>query len=122
MGIDAGNRRVIEDAIELWMFETVACTLLRESQELLEGSDFAVVFCGESWGDGAYYDLLNATRRNRKAPPIVVLITNPIQDSVFQEAMAKGAFGVISSPCVRKDIQWMVIRATQNGPRARRPF
>jgi DNA-binding NtrC family response regulator len=96
------------------MFETVVCSSLRESEALLGEKDFGVIFCEDRFADGAYPELLSVIGRSHKIP-IVVMISNVEEDSVFREAMALGAFGVVPKPCSTKDAQWMVIRATQGG-------
>lgn len=116
---DAEVSRVIEEATQSWMFETVVCSSSQESLNLLQKKDFALIFCEEHCRDGTYHDLL-AVALSRKAP-VVVMISDTNQDGVFREAMALGAFGVVANPCTRKDVQWMVIRATQKDS-ASRPF
>jgi len=111
---DTANGRVIEDATRAWMFETVVCSSLRESEALLGEKDFAVIFCEDRFRDGAYPELLSVVGRSHKIP-IVVMISNVEEDALFREAMALGAFGVVPNPCSTKDAQWMVIRATQGG-------
>jgi DNA-binding NtrC family response regulator len=106
-------RRVIEEATQPWMFETVVSASLQESIELLENEEFAVVFCEDKFEGGAYPKLLSEARRPRKVP-VVVMISDVNQDVVFEEAMEMGAFGVMAVPCSRKDVQWLVIRATQH--------
>ena len=108
---DVDVARVIEEATQPWMFETEVRSSLRESRDLVEKRDFALIFCEECCEDGTYQDLLS-TGRSRKVP-VVVMISDADQDFVFREAMALGAFGVVARPCSRKDVQWMVIRATQ---------
>jgi DNA-binding NtrC family response regulator len=96
------------------MFETVVCSSLQESRQLLEREDFALVFCEDRFEDGAYRDLLTQAQRPRRVP-VVVMISTADPDAIFQDAMALGALGVVPVPCSRKDVQWMVIRATQQG-------
>jgi len=108
---DAEASRVIEEAMQPWMFETVVCSSPRESMGLLEKEDFALVFCDERFEGGTYRDLLFGAP-SRKAP-VVVMISDKDPEPVFRDAMSLGALGVLSSPCSRTDVQWMVIRATQ---------
>ncbi|MGA8154011.1 MAG: hypothetical protein WB952_23880 [Terriglobales bacterium] len=110
--------RVVEEATQPWIFETVVCSSIRESGELLDKKDFAIVFCGERCADGTYRDLLSVARPRRV--PVVVMISDGDQDFVFREAMTLGAFGVLASPGSRQDVQWMVIRATHKGAGVRR--
>ena len=102
--------RVVEEATQSWMFETVACSSCGESMGLLDYQEFALVFCEEHCDDGTYRDLLPKAR-SRKAP-LVVMISDESRDVGFQEAMTLGAFDVVANPCSRSDVQWMVIRAT----------
>jgi DNA-binding NtrC family response regulator len=110
---DAANSQVIEYAIRPWMFETVVCSSLRESKDLLTRQDFGVAFCEDRFEDGTYPDLLSIVRSSYRVP-VVVMISDLHQDGTFREAMKLGAFGVIASPCLTKDVQWMVIQATQS--------
>ena len=114
---DPEASRVIEEATRPWMFETVACTSARESMRLLEQEDFALVFCAERYADGTYREML-ANAPTHKAP-VVIMVSEQDPDVVFREAMSLGALGVVSSPCSKADVQWMVIRATQRGPASR---
>jgi DNA-binding NtrC family response regulator len=114
---DAAESQVIEDATRAWMFETVVCSSLRESQELLAGKEFALVFCRETLEDGTYSDLLSLVKGTHGVP-VVVMISDVEEDQLFREAMALGAFGVVPHPCSTKDVQWMVIRATRGATRS----
>lgn len=108
---DTASSRVIEEATQPWMFETVACSSIQESKNILDEQDFVLIFCEERGADGTYRDLLSMTRARKV--PVAVMLSDTNQDLVFREAMALGAFGVVGSPCTRKDVQWMVVRATQ---------
>ena len=120
VGRSTGNCRVIEEATQPWMFETVACSSIQESKDILDKQDFVLIFCEESGEDGTYRDLLSMTR-TRKVP-VAVMLSDTNQELVFREAMALGAFGVVGSPCSKKDVQWMVIRATQRESATRSSF
>lgn len=111
---DAANCRMIEDATRSWMFETVVCSSLQEAKDLLAEKNFALVFCEERFVDGTYADLLTVVGRSHKVA-VVVMISDVNQDSVFREAMALGALGVVANPCSIQDARWMVIRATEHG-------
>ena len=106
--------QVIEDATRAWMFETVACSSVEEAEGLLTERDFAIIFCEDRFKDESYADLLSVVERQYKVP-VVVMISDVDQDSAFREAMALGAFNVVPNPCSTKDVQWMVIRAAQQG-------
>lgn len=117
---DAVLGRVIAGAVQPWMFETVVCSTLQESQELVQKKHFGVIFSEALCADGTYKDLL-ATALTQKVP-FVVVVTDASHDFVFQEAMASGAFDVLAASCSRKDVQWMVIRATRKRLPARGSF
>ena len=74
--------------------------------------DFAVVFCEDCFEGGTYRDFLALPQRPRKLP-VIVMVSEPNHPQVSQDAMALGAFDVIPNPCSRKDVQWVVIRATK---------
>jgi DNA-binding NtrC family response regulator len=113
IGSDTANSQVIEGAIRPWMFETIVCSSMREAQYLLAQSHFALIISEERFADGTYSELLSSVQGSYKVP-IVVMISDVDGDSVFREAMALGAFGVVASPCSAKDVQWMVIQATRS--------
>jgi DNA-binding NtrC family response regulator len=110
---DAANSRVIEAAIRPWMFETVVCSSLREATDILAQKDFAFIFSEERFDDGTYSHLLSFLQGSYKLP-VVVMISDANEDSVFREAMTVGAFAVMATPCSTKDVQWMVIQATRS--------
>lgn len=115
---DTANSRAIADATEPWMFETVVCCSLQESRELLNKEDFVLIFCQDHLEDGAYPEVLSMVQPPQKVP-VVVMLSDPVPDFDFREVRKLGAMDVLRSPCSRKDIQWMVIRATQHGALSR---
>ena len=117
VGRDRDLSSMIAEATQPWMFEIVVCSSFWESVDLVDRTDFALIFCEERCGEGTYRDLL-AAMGSRKAP-VVVMVSPDDRDEVFRDAMAMGAFDVVANPCSRTDVQWMVIRATQKGLAAR---
>jgi DNA-binding NtrC family response regulator len=109
---NAAGSQVIEDALRSWMFETVVRSSLRAAADLLAQMDFALIFSEERFDDGTYPQLFSFLKGVYKTP-VVVMISDVDQDSVFRQAMALGALGVVASPCSTKDVQWMVVRAAQ---------
>lgn len=107
VGSEAVNRRAIEEAAIGWMLETIVCSSLQESKAHLSKQDVAVIFCQDRLKDGTYRDLLSVVSK----VPVVVMITDVNQDGVHREAIELGALDVVASPCSRKDVQWMIIRA-----------
>jgi DNA-binding NtrC family response regulator len=107
------NSQVIEAAIRPWMFETVVCSSLREAADLLGQRDFALIFSEERFDDGTYEQLLSFLRGSYKVP-VVVMISDVDEDSIFRKATTLGAFAVMARPASTKDVQWMVIQATQS--------
>jgi DNA-binding NtrC family response regulator len=114
VGSGPANGRVIEDATQAWMFETIVCSSLREAEDFLAKQEFALIFCEDRFRGGTYPELLSVVRGSYKVP-VVVMISDVEEESAFREAMELGAFGVLGSPCTAKDAQWMVIRAAQYG-------
>jgi len=114
VGRTADNGRIIEEVVRSWMLETVACTSLQESREILAQEDFALVFCEDRFDGGVYADVLAAIR-DRSKVPFVVMVSEATQDFDLGKARELGALDVLPSPCSRRDVQWMVIRATQVG-------
>lgn len=110
---DAANSQRIADAIRAWTFETVTCTSLRESRNLLQKREFALIFCEDRIADGAYTDLLPISQDSDKTP-VVVMTRDGSEDNAFREATHSGAWDVLPIPFSRNDVQWMVIHATRS--------
>jgi DNA-binding NtrC family response regulator len=111
---DEANRQVIEEVSHSWMLESVACASLQEARSLLSRQGFGVIFCQDSLPDGTYGDLQSAVRHPSRNTRMVVLMSDVNKDQTYREAMTLGAFDVVPSPCSRKDIQWVIIRATRD--------
>lgn len=88
------------------------CASLQESRDVLRDESFAAVFCEDCFEGGTYRDFLALAQRPRKVP-VVVMVSESTQHLALKDAMALGAFDVIPNPCSKKDVQWMVIRATK---------
>lgn len=88
------------------------CASLQESRDVLRDESLAAVFCEDCFEGGTYRDFLALAQRPRKVP-VVVMVSESNQHLAPKDAMALGAFDVIPNPCSKKDVQWMVIRATK---------
>ena len=75
----------------------------------------SLIFCEDTLSDGTYRDILRSPGKAIKTR--LVVISEVSDDQKYNEAKQLGAFDVISSPCRRSDIQWMVIRAIQEESR-----
>lgn len=104
------NRRVIEEVAGGWMIETIACSSVQESHALLSKPGLAIIFCADHLQDGTYRDVLSIAPK----APVVVMISDVKSDGARREAIELGALDVVASPCSRKDVQWMIIRGTQD--------
>ena len=111
---DVGNSRVIEEVSNSWMLESVVCPSLTEAKSLLGMQGFGVIFCQDQLQDGTYRELLSAVRHPACRTRVVVLISDGDKNRTCRDAMELGAFDVVPSPCAKKDVQWVIIRATQD--------
>lgn len=90
--------------------DSVCLSTLRECYESLAQKHVALVFCDPRLADGDYQELLMARTASGTRPRVVVTSRTADWDE-FKEAMHCGAFDVISVPCRRTDVEWMVTQA-----------
>jgi DNA-binding NtrC family response regulator len=106
---------VIEEAMQGYMLETIHCSTVQDARTEMVKHDIALVLCEDSRQQGKYQDLLAVIPRGGRRVPIVVVMSEENLDQTYREAMEKGAFDVIASPCSKQDVQWVVIRAMDLG-------
>jgi DNA-binding NtrC family response regulator len=111
---DAANKGVVEEVSKRWTLESVACSSLQEAKCLLVRQGFGIVFCQDVLPDGTYRDLLSTVQLPANKTRVIVLISDAGKDGAYREAMELGAFDAVPSPCSKKDVQWVIIRATQD--------
>ena len=115
--VSAGsNRDAVKLAMNRWSIEPLFCSGIKEATELLPRTGRTLIFCEERLSDGDYRDLLHELGRTRRALLVVISATGDL-DRVYREATALGAFEAIASPCTPADVQWIAIRALQDGQR-----
>lgn len=105
------NRDFVQSALSNWAIEPICCSSLQEARSYLPDETFSLIFCEDTLSDGTYRDILRPPGKPMKTR--LVVISEVSDDQKYDEAKQLGAFDVISSPCRRSDIQWMVIRAIQ---------
>jgi DNA-binding NtrC family response regulator len=78
-----------------WRLESVSS--IAEAMERLRESRLSVILCADELPDGAWPDLLRAVRSLGCACPFL-LISHSLDDTVWQEALAHGAYDVLPVP------------------------
>lgn len=107
---DSALRTQLTTILAALGIDPVQLSTLRECREFLAHKRPGLVFCDARLADGTYQDLLAAYPVSENKPRAV--ITSHTADwNEFKEAMRRGAFDVISAPCRRADVEWMVIQA-----------
>jgi DNA-binding NtrC family response regulator len=107
------NRDVVTAAMSHWSIEAVPCSGVVEARTLLPSARPSLIFCEEDLPDGTYRELLNDVSKAAKMR-VVVISRDAELDEHYNEALALGAFDMITSPCRRSDVQWIAIRAMQD--------
>ena len=100
--------------------DAVCTSTLRECREILTQKSIQLVFCDSQVADGNYQDLLAVYPQPGERPRVVVTSARADWDA-YKEAMRCGAFDIISVPCRRIDVEWMVIQAKRAERQAGRP-
>jgi DNA-binding NtrC family response regulator len=114
--------RVIEEVTTRWMLERVACSSLQSATSLIVRQGFGLIFCEDRLRDGTYRDLLSAIVHSGRKARMVVLIPDAQGNDARREGLELGAFDVISTPCSKRDVQWVIIRATQDRSLSAHPW
>jgi DNA-binding NtrC family response regulator len=110
---DLFNRRHLADILGRLGLEPVCLSTLSECREFLRDNRVGLFFCDRQISGGNYKDFLGLC--NARARKARVVVTLPDIDSHdVKEAMALGAFHVISSPCRPTDVEWMLIQAKRD--------
>jgi DNA-binding NtrC family response regulator len=107
------NRDVVTAAMSHWSIEAVPCSGVGEARTLLPSARPSLIFCEEDLPDGTYRELLHDVSKTAKTR-VVVISRDAELDAHYNEALALGAFDMITSPCRRSDVQWIAIRAMQD--------
>ena len=109
----AENRQVVESAIMEWSLEVSWCSTLQEARPGLLRGKHVLVLCEAELPDGTYQDVMRVLKR--KLDQVRVIVLSP-SENCYNQAIEMGAFDVISSPCSRTDVQWIIMQAVQGHP------
>lgn len=111
----AENRQVIQSAIMEWSLEVCWCLTLQDARRGLRRGNHALVLCEAELPDGTYQDVMKLLQRKLDRIRVMVVSPSP-SEHCYSQAMEMGAFDVISGPCRRTDVQWIIMQAIQNHP------
>jgi two-component system C4-dicarboxylate transport response regulator DctD len=102
-------RKPLLRSLQWLQVDAIVCADLREAEEALAEHCVDVVFCDDRLPDGSYSDLLGPSRSRSKALRIVVT-TRTGDWELYFEALGKGAFDVIQSPCYPTHVEMTITR------------
>lgn len=112
---DLETRRSLISILDRQGFATFCASNVSQCCEILERQSVGLVFCGRSFADGDYRDVLAATARRKPAARARVVLVSALADrEQYQSAKEHGVFEVISAACRPTDIEWMVIQARRD--------
>lgn len=111
----AENRHVIQSAILEWSLEVCWCLTLQEARRGLRRGNHALVLCEAELPDGTYEDVMKVLRHKLDRIRVIV-VSAPPSEHCYSQATEMGAFDVISGPCKRTDVQWIIMQAIQGHP------
>jgi len=100
-------RKPLLRSLEWLQVDAIVCADLREAEEALSEHSVDVVFCDDRLPDGSYADLL---RRSSSKAPRIVVTTRTGDWELYFEALEKGAFDVIQSPCYSTHVEMTITR------------
>jgi DNA-binding NtrC family response regulator len=105
-------RKLLLRNLEWLRVDAIVCADLAETEEVLSKHVVDVVFCDDHLPDGSYTDLLRRIHSNSKAPRIIVTTRTGGWDLYF-DALEKGAFDVIPSPCYSMYVEMTIMRVVR---------
>ena len=106
---EPGIRKPLLRSLEGLQVDKIVCADLREAERALSEHLVDVVFCDDQLPDGSYSDLLRRSRSSSTLSRIVVTTRTGDWDLYF-EAVEKGAFDVIQSPCYAPHVEMTITR------------
>ncbi len=111
------NRRMVESAITEWSLEVCWCLTLQEARRVLRRGKHALVLCEAELPDGTYQDVMKLLKHKLDQIRVIVLSESHLE-TCYRQAIEMGAFDVVSAPCKRTDVQWIIMQAVQSHPAA----
>ncbi len=112
---DGSSTQVIQEATKNWpVLETIVCSSVRESRSHLIDSDIHLIFCQSCLLDGGYLDLLELLKELTRDVPVILVVPDEDREFEHRGAWGQGVFDIVASPCARRDVQWVIIRAMQH--------
>jgi DNA-binding NtrC family response regulator len=112
---DLERRRSVEGLLAGLDVDPISGSTMSECREILAHENIQLVFCDRSLSDGDYRDLLvAAARKSTKRNVRVVLMSAIVGAEDYQNAKLSGVFEVITTPCKKSDVEWMVIQAKRD--------
>lgn len=112
------SRKIVESAIERWSLEVGWYTSLHEARRSLRRGTHSLVLCEANLPDGTYRDVIQLLQHKMGQIRVIVMSESDLDDC-YREAMDKGVFDVIATPCRRTDVQWIIMHAVQGHPQGR---
>ena len=109
------NRKVVESAIERWSLDVGWYSSLQDARRSLRRGTHALVLCEAKLPDGTYQDVMELLSHKLGRIRVIVMSESELEEG-YSEAMEKGVFDVITTPCRRTDVQWMIMHAVQGHP------
>lgn len=116
---DFESRRKLAQILEFWGMEPVCSRSVGQAREILSRGAVRLVFCEDSLPDGDFRDLLDAANASAARVRVVVIVRNGpgCVGDTRQEALRRGAFGVISPSFQATDVEWTVLEALRDAQR-----
>src|ERR1700691_4687184 len=109
------TRHVIQSAIIEWSLDVCWCLTLQEARRGLRRGNHSLVLCEADLPDGTYQDVVKLLKHKLDQIRVIVLSESP-SENFYRQGMEVGAFDVISGPCRRTDVQWIIMQAIQSHP------
>jgi len=107
------SRLHLRDILTKLGIDPICLPTIRDCHESMAQRQIGLIFCDTHLADGTYMDLLSFCRGRESKPRVVV--TSRLADwDEFKEALRRGAFDLIASPCRPTDVEWMLIQAKRD--------
>lgn len=118
---DSNQMSTVAEILKRRELDPICASTVSECRDTLAKGQVGLVFCDRNLSDGDYNDVINAARSTGSTARIVVT-SRQADWHDFMEAMRRGAFDVISTPCRPKDVEWMIIQAKRDERKMSKQF
>ena len=105
---DIENRRALAAILASFGLDAMCVSTAGQCRELIDKGEVKLVFSGQFFPDGDYHTILRACQACHEQPSVV--LAAPRTSAIADQAIALGAFDVVSIPYRPTDVEWTFLK------------